>query len=67
MISRQIKQKATPWKIPNDEKVELSDEQLDEVAGGLFIQPDGEWTCSKCGKEFNSYDERMRHEVTCRG
>lgn len=53
--------------IPNEEKVELSDERLDNVTGGLLIQPDGEWTCSKCGKEFNSYDERMRHEVTCRG
>ena len=49
-----------------EKKVELTDEQLDHVVGGLFIQTDSV-TCSKCGKMFPSPAERERHEKTCKG
>ena len=32
-------------------KIELNDEQPDNVSGGLFVQT-GSVTCSKCGKRF---------------
>jgi len=47
-------------------KVELNDEQLDNVSGGLFIQT-GSVTCSKCGKMFPNSAERERHEKTRNG
>ena len=49
-----------------EKKVELTDEQLDNVAGGLFIQT-GSVTCSKCGKMFPNPAEREGHEKTCKG
>lgn len=53
--------------IPGEKKVELNDEQLDQVAGGIFIQPEGALTCSKCGKNFGNSLDRQNHEITCRG
>ena len=38
--------------IPGEKKVELNDEQLDQVAGG---------------KNFGNSLDRQRHEITCRG
>lgn len=52
--------------IPNGKKVELNDEQLVNVIGGLFIQT-GSVTCSKCGKMFPNSAEREYHEKTCKG
>ena len=52
--------------IPEEKKVELKIEQLDHVAGGLFI-PTSSVTCSKCGKMFPNPAERERHEKTCNG
>lgn len=52
--------------IPNGKKVELNDEQLVNVVGGLFIQT-GSVTCSKCGKMFPNSAEREYHEKTCKG
>lgn len=52
--------------IPNGKKVELNDEQLVNVVGGLFIQI-GSVTCSKCGKMFPNSAERECHEKTCKG
>lgn len=52
--------------VPNESKVELSDEQLNNVSGGLFIQT-GSVTCSKCGKVFPNSAERERHEKNCKG
>lgn len=52
--------------IPNEERVELSDEQQNNVTGGLFIQT-GSVTCSKCGKMFLNSAERERHDKTCNG
>ena len=52
--------------VPDEKKVELNDEQLESVAGGLFIQT-GSVTCSKCGKMFANSAERERHEKTCNG
>ena len=52
--------------IPNGKKVELNDEQLVNVVGGLFIQI-GSVTCSKCGKMFPNSAEREYHEKTCKG
>lgn len=49
-----------------EKKVELTDEQLDHVAGGLFIQTNSV-TCPKCGKMFSSPAERERYEKTCKG
>ena len=51
--------------IPNGKKVELNDEQLVNVVGGLFIQT-GSVTCSKCGKMFPNSAEREYHEKTCK-
>lgn len=52
--------------IPNGKKVELNDEQLVNVVGGLFIQT-GSVTCSKGGKMFPNSAEREYHEKTCKG
>ena len=52
--------------IPNGKKVELNDEQLVNVVGGLFIQT-GSVTCFKCGKRFPNSAEREYHEKTCKG
>lgn len=52
--------------VPNENEVELNDEQLDSVSGGLFIQGVS-LTCSKCGKKFSSNGERETHEKTCKG
>lgn len=49
-----------------EKKVELTDEQLDNVAGGLFIQT-GSVTCSKCGKMFPDSTEREWHEKNSKG
>ena len=49
--------------IPNEKKAE---EQLDNVAGGIFIQT-GSVTCSRCGKMFPNPAERERHEKNCKG
>lgn len=43
--------------------MELNDEQLDNVAGGLFVQT-GSVTC---GKMFANPAERGRHEKNCKG
>ena len=52
--------------IPGEKNDELNDEQLDGVAGGLFIQT-GSVTCSKCGKMFPNSAEHESHERICRG
>lgn len=52
--------------IPNGKKVELNDEQLVNVIGGLFIQ-NGSVTCSKCGKMFPDSTEREYHEKNSKG
>ena len=52
--------------IPNGKTVELNDEQLVNVVGGLFIQT-GSVTCSKCGKMFPNRAEREQREKNCKG
>ena len=59
-----------PWKkkiVLNEKKVELDDEYLDKVTGGIFIQPEREWTCIKCGKNFDNAEDRRLHERICKG
>ena len=52
--------------VPDEKEVELNDEQLDNVASGLFVQT-GSVTWSKCGKIFANSAERERHEKNCKG
>lgn len=52
--------------VVGEKTAELSDEQLDNVVGGLFIQT-GSFTCAKCGKTFSNSAEREKHEKTCKG
>jgi len=52
--------------VAGEKKAELSDEQLDKVVGGLFIQT-GSVTCSKCGRIFGNFEEHRIHEGTCKG
>ena len=52
--------------IPNAKKVEMSGEQLDNVAGGLFGQ-NCSVTCSKCGIMLPDSTEREWHEKNSKG
>ena len=51
----------------DNKKKPLSEEELEQVNGGMNVAPIPVFKCKFCGEEFDTAAERDEHQVNCSG